>query len=342
MPADPLEPGIPIAAESRAAPAADSSAGQAGEFRLVVEPEQGPARPSCPSCGAAVADRAVVCVHCGLNLRTGAQRAAAVPQVGELPALSWRDGALRDAPVRTLDILKAPFHGDVPAEAFLLALGWLAWAALVGTGIGGLIAFRASGWMVSIIAASLVILWGGLSGLAWTARKYVAIIEQHESGALIAETERSKWQCLGMFVLVSLIAGAPVAVVTAMLGDAPLYPPRRPLIAAVAWAFLYWPMGIAMAGAYGTLNPAKVLLKILLTFPAYLVVLVYLMVLIPAVSALGFAVRMGIVRLVPTFIGSLAGAVVGSTIAQYGIVCEFAMLGMLLRKYAKRRKQRSP
>ena len=50
------------------APAAAAPA--AGVIALAPEPE----RP-CPSCGAALAAQAILCVNCGFNLRTGEKRA---------------------------------------------------------------------------------------------------------------------------------------------------------------------------------------------------------------------------------------------------------------------------
>jgi len=331
------EDGPVLALDDAPAPA---PAGSGAELRFAAD---GAGGATCPSCHAPVAANAVICVNCGLNLKTGEVLASVVePASPQEPALAPEAPAPPPPPpapeplsaptkheaVTLADILKTPLEGDAPADAFVLALGWFGWSFAI---VFSSIAVFLFGFLGFIPFLAVV-----ASALGWMARRYMSVVMQHESGAMLAEVDLPKLTCLGVFLLVSGIAYGPVLIVIlaapTALGPQKVLVPLL-IVAGAVWALLYWPMGVAMAGAYQTYNPVAVLRKVAGTFRTYVVILMFLAVFVPVVVALSFGVQLVLTAILPPLIGGLIAAVIGSTITQYAVVCQFAMMGRLLRKY---------
>ena len=116
--------------------------------------------------------------------------------------------------------------------------------------------------------------------------------------------------------------------------------------AAAVASVLYWPMGMAVAGAYRSLNPIRVVLAMGRSLPIYALVLAWLV----PVAALTRAAAFGLnVLLMETALAlpeawhawlavglPVAAVLISGGVVQYPAVALFAMLGLILKKYRSR------
>lgn len=252
------------------------------------------------------------------------------------------------------DILKIPFNGELAADA-VIPIIWMFFYLIA--------VFFVLPWIILIpflgaiiVLASLV---ASIAFLALMAHAYIGVIEQFESGAEFARSTRPMLTSLGIFiavtgisalvcspVLIPVIVNVPMSMTWSdVLSHGVLIPifgmlesglvesnPFFRVILGISW-YLYWPMAIAMAGAYGVFNPLKVFQKIFQTFPAYLLLIVYSGLCFVAAIVISLLVGNGLLFILPGSIGDVVGTVLAVTIIQYWYFCEFAMLGILLRKY---------
>jgi len=269
--------GRPVSLKERAALAAEPSA--AGRF--------------CPDCGAPMKPFSAICDTCGLNLTSGKKSGAKLALV---------------------EILRSPFHGDLPAEALWVLMRMFGWGVLVfvtavanvlmGSSLIRFLEFNfpslvgflsgfAFGYLFEFLRWVLTVgitVWVALRACGWYAQHSLAIAEQYETGAVIAETERSQMESLKLAVLVTLIGLGPLLLGLLAVAPPPAIEPAQSLlpewlrlfvkvlllILGIPWAILYWPMATAMSGAYGTVSPVRVLRKISESFGGYLLLLLYL------------------------------------------------------------------
>lgn len=318
-----------------------SSAGGGSDFRFVDEADRGGI---CPSCSHPVRRDDVLCPRCGLNLQTGRASApertrASRPTEPDTPGMAWwdQDAARAKHAIKLSTIFKSGFGGDTAAEALILTFGWFGWSVLLGVVVGGCLMAALANSTIGVIATGVAAIVVLVAALGWVARTYVGVVEQYESGAMMADTHRSKLACLGVFIAVTAIAGLPVVPGVLLLGSAPALAPAL-LVLAGLWAYVYWPMGFAVAAAYGTLNPVRVLKKIAETLPGYLMVLLFLVPFMAVAGVAAEAAQIGLSRLLPSVWGAMVGRVLGVTIGYYGMVRAYAMLGMLLRRYKQPEK----
>lgn len=327
----------PTVAQAQSSPALDHA------------PETAPG-PTCPSCGAPLATQAVLCVACGYDLRTGLRLAGTVapsgvaaggsPDVpGEPPAEGRaaperRPGSIHEKPVTLLSILGVAFRSELTADALVVVAGWLAWVVVLvfaAFGAGFIGVFGPFFAMLGLLGILLV----AAAAYGWVGKQYMSVTQQFESGSLVGQIERSNLHCFGMLFIVSAIAFGPL---WAVLNFMP--PPDKSaltlgaVILSTVWGLLYWPMGFAVAGAYWTLNPLEVMRKIVRSFPIYLLVLIFIVIVIAATYLLTIAALVGTAVVFPQSIMALLTAIgAASLLLQYGLMAAYAMLGMLLRKY---------
>ena len=308
----------------------------------------------CPACGAPCTAGAAFCGNCGTSLETGPSAGGGGPRTPAEDAMRLQDpvqpaphvppvavsatpvtpAARRKAKSISLGkVLSAPFHADLAAQALLIVLGAFGWMVLLFASLSLALVVGIVLGPLAIPLVFIAVVGVPVAFIGWVAKQYLATAEQYECGAMVADINRTKLQCLGMFLVVSLIAWAPAAIlVQAMPGDpSAIY--RGEFLVLSVWGVLYWPMGIAMAGAYGTLHPVKVVEKVLRTFPAYLAVLAVLAPFVAVAHIVGAFAAMPLVKLLPSLLGAFSGWIVAAVLAQYGLVGAFAMLGALLRKY---------
>ena len=311
------------------------------ELRFVADTEV--AGGVCPSCSAPLATGATVCAHCGLDLVTGLKaegfvppsEPAAAPGAGTGRSVWNRAEERARKPFYLADVLKGAFSRDMSAEALILMLGWLGWSVAVGAAAGLLIGSNRGGWQLGQIAGWVLTIGAVVAAVGWLAKTLIAVAEQHESGALMAQTDRSRLGSLGLFLAVGVVAGAPAALLM-WLGAAVKLPVVGAVLGWAVWT-LYWPMGVAMASAYGTLNPLAVVKRIAATFPAYILVLIFYAPLVIVAGVANEVLQAQLSRVLPDhgYIADLAGGVAGTTVGFYALVCLFAMLGMLLRRFKR-------
>jgi len=356
--AQPAERGVahPAAATAQAPP---PSSGGSGAAPAVARTQPPPAPvhapemaqgPTCPSCGVPLAAQAILCVACGYDLRTGFRLAgadappAAATQSSpdappELPAEAPplpvpRPESIHNEPVTILSILGVAVRSELAADALVVVLGWLGWIVLLiaaSFAAGFISVFGPAGAMLGLLGILLV----AAAAYGWLGKQYMSVTQQFESGGLVGNIERSNLHCFGMLLIVSVMAYGPLWAVLRFMPP----PGKNPLtlgalILSAVWGLLYWPMGFAVAGAYWTLNPLEVMRKIVRSFPIYLLVLVFIVIVIAATYLLATAALMGTAVLFPgSYMALLTAIGAASLLLQYGLMAAYAMLGMLLRKY---------
>jgi predicted amidophosphoribosyltransferase len=84
-----LVPGTPAPAPVPAYHAAPAYAASAAAAPVAMPPPPRAADPVCPSCGAAIARGAILCVSCGYNLRTGQKTVPKRPARAKAAASPW-------------------------------------------------------------------------------------------------------------------------------------------------------------------------------------------------------------------------------------------------------------
>ncbi len=317
-------------------PAAPGAAQRQSAPALALAPETAHG-PTCPSCGAPLAPQAILCVACGYDLRTGLRLAAAGAPPGaaagsspdappELPAgvlaaPERRHDPIHDKPVTLLSILGVAVRGELVADALVVVAGWLGWVvAIIATAfVAGFISlFGPVGAMAGLLGILLV----AASAYGWVAKQYMSVTQQFESGGLVGQIERSNLHCFGMFLIVSAISFGPLWIALRYMP-----PPDKSaltlgvIITSLVWGLLYWPMGVAVAGAYWTLNPLVVARKILRSFPTYLVVLVFIVLVVGAAYLLAIAALLATAVVFPNSPMALLTAIgVASLLPQYGLM----------------------
>lgn len=174
--------------------------------------------------------------------------------------------------------------------------------------------------------------------LGWMAQQYLAVAEQYERGALIPNMDRPKLVCLGMYLEVHAIGSLPLICGIFTLWLAGLGPIQLCLLGCGAlWFGFYVPMGIAVAGAYGVINPIFVLRTTVKMFTGYFFLLLYCVPFIVAsyiaANLLQVAVSGASELKLAQFLASMLTEVVGMLFIQFGAFSLVAMIGALLRKY---------
>jgi len=292
-------------------PGADSETGT-----IEAGPPAPPGTNACPSCGAALRTDALLCVQCGYNLKTGQTVAAGDPT-----------GAPAAAGLTVRDIMRTPFDGEFVVAGLAVGIATAIYSGLMMLLVSVAVCF------LSVIALVLTIVY-----LAWLSSQYLQMVERFEAGSLTAG-DRSIWRDFGYFIVVTAVAWAPLlagAVGAGMLGGV------EPVVggtvgmgliaAGVVWGLVYWPMGIAQAGAYDRLNPAVVLDAIRANAAAYIVLLIYIVPLLVVALALEELVTVGVHAVMPGVAAAIAGLVLTAIVGQYAFCAQFAILGRLLRR----------
>jgi VCBS repeat-containing protein len=265
--------------------------------------------PNCPACRVRVSQHDDSCPKCGLDLKLARQI----------------DAETTPAPVPLHDVLKGPFHGDLLADALLMLMRGPVWSAVVaatavanaflgaailqfvGVNFPALIEPAktvAGGYFYVVFAVVLMgglTMWVALRAFGWFAQQCFAIAAQYEGGAVMAEPDKDALPSLGLWSLVNLIAWGPLAAGGAAvlmwglgedfqlepLGAAQTAASVIVLLVGVVWALAYWPMGMAMAGAYGTVSPVRVTRKILSAIRSYVAVVPYQVLFFALASFIG-------------------------------------------------------
>lgn len=230
--------------------------------------------------------------------------------------------------------------------------------------------------IVSILAYVVISLFIFAKVLAWYMGRYFSIIAAYEKGAILMAGESRDWRTdLGHGLTVMIIAILPVVIAILWLGfelmkdvnlfalkqtfesmkDPATHPkiqedlrlwfsskiktfPVFPVIGFLigcGWSLFYWPMGIAMAGAYDILNPFRVLRGILISLPLYLLILIFLLIFTSVVGIVSMLIQHALIQFW-SVLGIAAGWLIGLFLEFYALVCMFAVLGQLLRKYSHR------
>jgi hypothetical protein len=280
-----------------------------------------PALNRCPSCNTVVNQDAVICVQCGHNLKTGrsiADGTAGTTHVQDSLSLSG--------------IYFTPFTQEFAVEAvaiILVAMGFVGVVALLSW-------FPCVGGLVGLVLFFVM--------LAWLASKYFELVERFESDQF-SERE-SIWTDFAMLLWVSLVSWAPLGM-TLLASQPPavvtdnvpitfriseLYAGQVLLVAA-AWGIIYWPMGVAQAGAYNVLSPIKVAQAIAANYKTYGLTLLFIL---PALIAadtltdwLPAQLQVALSPLASLFIGFA----LGMGLWQYAFCAQFAMLGKMLKRH---------
>ena len=89
---------------------------------------------------------------------------------------------------------------------------------------------------------------------------------------------------------------------------------------------------LAVAGGEGSLNPVKVVQRIVEMFPSYIMIVLYLVPFIMLPVLLAALVMVALVQVSPV-VGQFVGQIVGGVANQYVAVSACAMLGLMLRKH---------
>ena len=297
---------------------------------------------ACPSCGAELALETVICVNCGMNVKTGHHlKGVQVPSSAAAAGNGAADAAMLSPPGATLDlslgdILKTPFRGGLPAMAAVVVGGTFLWLGLMAVAVGVMLALLE-------VEAEFLGLCSGLFGLGvaavalgWIAQEYVTIVRRYESGRGPERTRRNKLACLARILPATMIAaGLPALgwLAGGMNGSGAI----AGIVVGAVLGALYWPMGVAMAAAYRTIHPVKVIGKLVATAASYIPLLLYMAFLTAVVCFVAGGMSLLLVRpasgdLRRQCAAALIAAVIAGTLGQYGIVSGYAVLGMMLRK----------
>ena len=309
---------------------------------------------ACPSCGAELAAETVVCVNCGMNVKTGRQvkgvktspSPVGLGVDGPVGPVMLADGVATLPPPGAMldlslgDILRTPFRGGLPAMAAVVVGGTFLWLGLMAVSGGVMVAL----WQEE---ADFLGLCSGLFGLGvagvalgWVAQEYVTIVRRYEGGRGPERNRRKKLACLARILPATTIA-AGLPALGWLVGGRSGTGGLTGLIVGAVLGGLYWPMGVAMAAAYRTIHPIKVIGKLGATAATYVPLLVYMALLTGVVCLFGAGVRLLLGKSAPGYAGVLIAVVVAGSLGQYGIVSGYAVLGMMLRtdRLVRRRRE---
>ena len=308
----------------------------------------------CPKCRGSLPDDAVICTNCGHDLRTGqkvgGQQRQPTPAAGTGPPAREPNASplqQKGDRITVNQVFATTFEPEVYGEATALAVFWLLWIfglvlALIGASIMGAIhtVLGIIGWLGYLAVV--------LRFYSWTCGKYFAYVAAYESGATLSGAPRGGLRDLGLALVVWAVGFGPAVVlffITAPLaglseeagpaGALTLLPSLGGVLVALAWAWLYVPMAMAVAGAYRSINPARVATTIVRTFPVYIMLLIYLSPFMVFVYV-GSNVLMLLLapHLSPLFALIVAIGVPFMALS-YLVVAMGAMMGKLLRKYSQ-------
>jgi len=235
-----------------------------------------------------------------------------------------------------LDILLVPFRADFLEAGMILTCCYAAVHAGVVLNGGIAAGFLHNGAPGGAVAAGLVGVAIMAATAAWFAQRMVQVVELYDSTEIPRISQLSSVVSLEIFLTVAAIAYLP-AVFVALHGFAggSRAMLHGPLIGCVAWGWLYFPMGFGMAAAYGALNPIKVISRIVVCFPLYLLVQVYAWIVTIVSCLLAGAIATGLLMAASGFWMKLSAMLVGvfiiGTAMFYSAVCSVAMVGSLLR-----------
>lgn len=279
----------------------------------------------CPRCGAGNPEEGEPCLQCGFQARIHGQgRVAPTP-------------AACSSVISMSAIFQLMFNTDMRAHAInivgkqfmwwikLFAVSLVASLLILPFAIGDIRAVGFAQFIVSIYAVvSGVRLW------SWVVGKYFSIVSQYERGDAWGEEPSHELKNLGIWLAILVMTFSPMllgAIHAGLLA-----------IALIAGA-LYWPMAVAVAGAYQTINPVRVIQEIGRCLGGYMLVLVYQLpfvcfVCLAATAVLDIAVAgMRVAGIGHPLLVFLVASAVFACFVQYTAVTFYAMLGMLLRKY---------
>jgi len=243
-----------------------------------------------------------------------------------------------DSGIPLSKIFKAPFAGDLFVEALSQAVRILLLFV-------PLFVLLVLGWLLSGVMNGLLS-WGclGLAGgcvvylISWLCQRYVGVIEQYETDAAMAVTERTRGVCLGLVLGTGLIAAVPAAGLVALaLLTTPLGTPLGWFVLAGAvfaggsFYLLYFPMGLVVAVTRKTMNPLAVVRGIVRMAPGYLPIVLFSLTFSAGAHLLGEWAG-----------ASLGGFLLGLlanlgllTLGQFIAVATLGMTAMLVRKYGR-------
>jgi len=348
----------------------DISTGKKLPPALVWQEAESSAPPvhACPECHAQMPVDSLLCLACGFNLRTGEKRAPHQPGDKVPPSAQglFERTAQAEKVITFKDILKTPWSKGLYGDAALIMVGNLLWAALFyGLLYLPLLGLAAAGQgaLATMIAIAVLAAY-----LSWLFSKYIGVVQEYYMGGMAPETTYSRLMCLGMGMVVSLVSSIPL-VVFSLLGAvlfliawvvggtwATTLPVGAFVIVAAivsgVWAVVYAPMGFAVAGAYGTVHPGRVLRNIARLHGKYVGVLLYAL-LCAVIVAVVDAAAMAVVTLLSILVGQalerlfvlqlyiaigffgilMIGLFVLACLEQYVVAATLAMVAMLLRKY---------
>ncbi len=258
--------------------------------------------------------------------------------------------------VSITDIFVTPFDASVIADSIALTISGFLWM------LGFVAVLFAAGMLQrgsqqvaeDLLIISSIVIWLGLMYFyfrwqSWMIGSYFAVIMQFESGAAVSGSPRGGLTGFLLATGVGIIGALPMGVVMLLMITTPRVgvswielnfagPMAIGFFLSVLWLGLYYPMGMAIAGAYAEVNPVRVIGMIFKTFPAYILILLYWA---PVVGLLWVLTMLAagamVLHLGQTVVGQIVLTfvliVLVGTIVTYMGVAFMAMLGKLLLKY---------
>jgi len=167
----------------------------------------------CPSCGATLAADAVLCVNCGLNLRTGLQitSASIAPPLSAAGSATRNSRGTRSVPALTLiGLFRIPFTGDLPAEGLMQGLYLTLWSVVLLVLLFLTLVVLAAGAPMFGLVLAAATLAAALAVLGWLMRRYIGVVEQYASDGLTAMTDLSIRETVGIVLVIALIIAGPI------------------------------------------------------------------------------------------------------------------------------------